>query len=494
MSQENPEFPAIRFTHSDESLSYGQLVSEVERWCGFLKDLRLEAGERVMLILPPGPEFIAATLAVIGAQGIAVPMNGLLTPFEFEQLTRSAKSIGIITTNKIASSYHASLLGAINMRFVATVDGPFELDHGRSGLKFAAFNSSTQKRVELSEPKVDDTVTCHYTYKGIGYPLGVEHSYGAYNQLLKDTAIGLQAKDGGLHLLGLPLYPVYGLSICVFLPLSLGCTLMLGGKEARVDLIKTLARHKVDIACVVPEILGQMALTVMNQGAELTKLLRHQPLLVSGGSFLSPVLGDMIKGNLDVKLVQGYGTTETLPCLLETGGSLRSGSIGRPLGANQVKIMNGQGQALSPGRIGEVWVKGPYNCKAFVDKPRESVQFFHEGWFRSGDLGSLDEEGNVYFEGRRQNFVKVQSQMVDLTELENVALRHPAIARAKTLVEVDDQFQTRLTLFVVVKRIGAIDEKAIQKFLRAHLSPHKVPKKINIYRSNRSTESGWQAV
>ena len=494
MSQENPDFPAIRFTNSEEAISYSQLAAELERWCGFMKDLNLETGERVLVILPPGPEFIAATIAIIGAQGIVVPMNGFLTPFEFEQLTRSAKSVGIITTKKIASSYHASLLGANNMRFVATIDGPFELDHGRSGLKFAAFDRSTQRRVELTEPKGETVVTCHYTYKGLGYPLGVEHSYEAYNQLIKDGSVAYQAKEGTLHLLGLPLYPVYGLSICVFFPLSLGCTLMLGGKESRVNLIKTLAEHKVDVACVVPELLAQMAYTVMTQGTAVTKLLRHQPLLVSGGSFLSPVLGDMIKSNIDVKLIQGYGTTETLPCMVDTGDSLRSGSIGKPLGETMVKIMNTQGQALSPGRIGEIWVKGPYNCHAFVDKPRESGQFFHEDWFRTGDLGSLDEEGNVYFEGRRQNFVKVQSQMVDLTELENVALRHPSIAKAKTLVEIDDQFQTRLTLFVVVKRLGAIDEKAIQKFLRAHLSPHKVPKKINIYKSNRSIDAGWQAV
>lgn len=479
---------AITDCSGQTKISYRDLQSEMESWCTQLKGLGLEAGERVMIVLPSSVDFVCATLGTIGAGGVVVPMNSLLTGFEFEQIAQASGAVGIVTTGKIAESFYASLLSTKDMRFVVTVDGPIKSHEMRSGLKIAFFNKEKSVGPPLVEPAPQQTITCHYTYKGLGYPVGVEHTYGAYSELAQDAAKAVNLKEGGIHFVGLPVYPVYGLALCFFLPLAHGCTLLLGDKASRGNLIQTLADHHVDVACVVPEILSYLAFLLQSKGISFAKVLKHRPLLISGGSYLYPALQEMITNSIAVDLMQGYGTTETLPCIFDFDGGGKRGTLGKPMGATQVKILNSCGHELSPGQVGEIWIKGPYNCTSFDKLPRESRLFFRGDWFRTGDLGYTDPGGHIYFSGRQESFSKVQSQMVDLLELEAVACRHPAIARAKTMINLDERMQTNLTLDVVAKRGKSVSEDNLIRFCRLHLSPHKVPKSVRFFRSNRSEQ------
>lgn len=487
IGKENPDFPAMRFCNSDRSISYKQLNEEMERWCGFIRDQRILPGERVLVVLPPSPEFIASVLGLFGAGVIVIPVNHLLTSYELEQFAAVSQAVAVITTREIAMSRQTSLPGFSRLRLVVSTDMKIEVDNPPNDLHFAVYDPKSARRQELNEPHPDQNITCHYTYKGLGYPLGVLHDYKSYSRLIEDVSACVSIRHEMVHFLGLPIYPVYGLALCVFTPLYYSGTLLFAAKENRNNLIETIAEYKIDFACVVPEVLALVARGLKTKGMEWNRLLKHRPFLTSGGSYLAQPLSAAISKYLPVHLMQGYGTTETLPCIFDTSGGSKAGTIGLPVGATQVKILNALGQEIGPNRIGEICISGPYSCAYFDARPRETTRFFHERWFRTGDLGYKDNEGYVFFEGQRQSFSKVMSQMVDLIEVENVALQHPGVARAKALVEIDDNLQSSVRLDLVGKRRGNLQESEIQRFMRAYLSPHKVPRKISIYRSNRST-------
>jgi acyl-CoA synthetase (AMP-forming)/AMP-acid ligase II len=116
-----------------------------------------------------------------------------------------------------------------------------------------------------------------------------------------------------------------------------------------------------------------------------------------------------------------------------------------------------------------------------VNRPRETARFLRGDRFHTGDLGALDDAGFLRFEGRALAFTKCASQMVDLVEIENVLRRHPRVADARVSVQIDRRIGERLSAAVVVKRGASIEPREISAFVRAHLSPHKVPREVTFY-------------
>jgi long-chain acyl-CoA synthetase len=325
----------------------------------------------------------------------------------------------------------------------------------------------------LTAPSGDPIVSCHFTYKGLGYPLGVLHAYSSYGACLRGCAERYAASAGGTHLVGLPMHPVYSLIGAVLMPLTLGAKLLVVRNIGARDVSELLAEHDVRFACLVPLLLRGM----IARGGGTRPNLRSDLEVITGGSHLSPELATAVAERLGVEPLQGYGLTETLPVTSSVRGDNRAGSLGKPVREDvKVTIVDSRGREVPRGRVGEIAVAGPSLMRGFANRPRETARFLRDGRFHTGDVGHMDRDGFLHFDGRALPFTKCAAQMVDLREIEMVLLRHPKVADARATVSDE-----RVSVSVILNKHAVMTPADVIAHAAQHLSKHKLPRRVKLY-------------
>ena len=336
-------------------------------------------------------------------------------------------------------------------------------------------------RSPLAEPAREAVVGCHFTYKGLGYPLGALHRYGSFCYGADALAAAFPPVGDDANLVVLPFHQVYGLVSSVVAPLSRGCPLVLPARFSPRRLLDLVARERIRYACLVPALLPFLVRAAREEGAPR---VREDLCLLSGGSLLDAELAEEVADALGVEPYQGYGLTETLPVVACRPGLTARGALGAPLGPEvEVEVRDADGAPQPAGVAGELHVRGPTVMAGYRRLPRETARFLRDGWVRTGDLGSRGEDGLLRFLGRREPFAKISGQMVDLVEVEDALRRHRAVADVCAFAGDGRGGQDELCAAVTL--VGKSDVRLGELFAlaRERLSPHKVPKRIKIYRT-----------
>jgi acyl-CoA synthetase (AMP-forming)/AMP-acid ligase II len=484
-SERNPDKSCLKILENDQILTYIETRTRTERWRTQLLNLGVRQGDRILVLHLPSEDFICAFLAAVSLGALTVMVNPSLTQFEMEQLMPTANPVGIITSANLAKTHSMSIFSQRSVRFIMTTDREISGIDLADGVERKCFDPQLTPTSKLCEPNNFAPVTCHFTYKGLGYPLAVEHLYHDYTAALPLWESVVGSGDSITQYVGLPIYPVYGLYSSVIAPLAFGCTIVLGDNRSRINLGETLIHHKINAACVVPDLLLHLIQRQKKLGTAIKGLLSPDFSLILGGSQLRKALADEAEEILGITPLEGYGATEALPCLVNSRNHHVPGSLGKAVKGLEISVIDAFGRNLPPNKIGEILLKGPTIAKGYASHPRETAQFFTDGYFRTGDLGWQDNQGNLFFYGRRFPFSKIGSQMVDLLEIELVARRHPSVERARAAVETDQYGATLLKIDVQTRQHSTITPKELTNFCRAHLSPHKVPRGVRIFHNER---------
>lgn len=478
-ARSHPEAIAIQSLDEGQSCTYDALHTMAQQRCGTLRSLPHAPGQRVLLCLPSGTELVAHYLAIVGAGLVPVLVNDKLTPAEFRELALASGPSMVVTTTALSVRHQSTWAQIGGLSALITVDeGPCaELPEGTRHVRLPA---QVQAPEPLRLPHPDDVVTIQFTYKGLGEPLGVAHRYGALSLsaagLLKSMRpMGL----GTVHLVGLPLYAVYGLVVLMVMPLSIGSTMLITSTLSRRDIAEVLAQHQVAFACLVPELVRMLNHQLGERATRGEPAPRLHPalMLYCGGSRLAPDAADELARKLPgYQVLQGYGMTECLPVILQSYvGPCRPNTLGMAIPGVRLRVVDIDGQDVPDGSLGELWISGPTVSAGYFNHQEATRQFFVDGWVKSGDLVIRDEAGHIHFLGMRLRITKVRSQMVDLAEVEQVARDWPGVRAARVHAERDALGQTNLSLSVVCE---APDQEALLKHLGDRLSAHKLPRQI----------------
>ena len=477
-----PEASALRVAGSETPLlTYAELVAQVERLSATLGEAGLEQGELAALLLPSGPELLIAFLAVLSRGALALPLEEELTRSELSaRLEVAEPALAIGRADLLARE---ALLGLPSLR-AAVLLGEEEPDD--LGLPT---HRPGEARATLSEPADEAEVSCHFTYKGLGYPLGAVHRY-------RDYALAIDALDeafpfgaGDRALAALPLQPIYGLITSGLGPLTVGGELVFLGDASPRRLPALLAEEQIRLAALVPPLVRVLTGAARRAGDALAQL--HPGLiLTSGGSYLPPEAAQALSEATQRPVLQGYGSTEALTVTSNTPAHAVPGSLGRPLGPVEVEVRDASGAPTAPGVAGEVFVRGPQVMSGYLRRPRETARFLRDGWLRPGDLGWLDAEGALHFAGRREAFTKVNARMVDLLEVEQALSAHPAVTRACATTRSGRKGERELRVAVTLTGNASVRLGELISLAKERLAPHKVPKRIKVY---RAVYQGFQA-
>jgi len=453
-----------------QRVTYAELDEFVTRTAGYLQSLGLRRGDRAALQLSKSLEFILLHLATVRLGAITLPLNLAYPPDELKYFLEDsgAKLFFALESFKEKMQTVLSELPELQECIFLNPSNPEE------------FQSLTAKyRSPISNPLVslDDTAVIIYTSGTTGRPKGAEITHGNLISNLEalHTAWGWRPDDVLLHVL--PIFHVHGLFVALHGALYAGATTWLMREFDAKRTLQLLTGGQCSVFMAIPTI-HQRLLDV----PDATRFdLSHVRLITSGSDRLPDEVFTGFQRSFGYTLLERYGMTETgMNCSNPLHGERRLGSVGLPLTGVEVRVVNQENnQPLPNGEIGEVQLRGPNIFKGYWKQPEKTAESFTvDGWFHTGDLGSLEPDGYLTLCGRSKDLIISGGLNIYPPEVERVLAEHPSVAACAVIGCPDREWGERVTAVVVLNRGESVSGQDLIAVCRERLAPYKSPKSI----------------
>jgi long-chain acyl-CoA synthetase len=341
----------------------------------------------------------------------------------------------------------------------------------------------------LPELQTDDDALILYTSGTTGEPKGVVLSYSnlaQYPRVMREMDITDTSTIRGCVL---PMSHIVGPIVCNEVA-DKGFTLVIFDQINPVTLLEGIQKHRVTVFESVP-IVFQLLLGVRDLARYDTSSVKIAAMM--GTSIPLPLLRGFHSAQPHIKVIQGYGLTETSPMITlvePEKAEAKMGSIGRAVPGVEVKIVDETGKELPIGEPGEIITRGAHVMKGYFRKPEATAARIRNGWFYTGDVGKAEKDGYYYHLGRRDDMIITGGLNVYPAEVENLIYTYPGVQET-VVFSIPDPKRGHVIGAALVPRPGEnIMEKELLTFLRGNLANFKVPQKIVIRESLPRTSSG----
>ncbi|MEA9986337.1 MULTISPECIES: long-chain-fatty-acid--CoA ligase [Subtercola] len=495
--------PKVALEFFGAETTYRELGEQIERAAEGLRKLGVEHGDRVALVLPNCPQHIVAFYAVLRLGAIVIEHNPLYTPRELRHQFEDHGAAVVIAWDKVCDTVQ-KMPADLAVKHLISVDLTEAMPlHTRLALRLpvkkardarAALHAPVRgtipwhtllenRRIKQSRPRpaVSDIALLQYTSGTTGTPKGAMLTHlNLHVNALQGRAWLPQLTEGTEVVYGvLPMFHAYGLTLCLTFSMSAGARLVLLPRFD-VDLVLQAAKkHPPTFLPAVPPIYQRLAAGAHERGVDLSGIR----FAISGAMNL-PVatveLWESVTGGL---LVEGYGLTETSPVALANpvGPSRRPGTIGVPFPNTEIRIVDPENTSndRAVGEAGELLIRGPQVFAGYWQKPDQSREVLIEGgWFRTGDIVSIDADGFVSVVDRIKELIITGGFNVSPSEVEDAVRQHRSVKDVAVVGLPGSGGGEDVVAAVVLNPGASLDEKAIRDFSREHLTAYKVPKRV----------------
>jgi fatty-acyl-CoA synthase len=480
----------------ERRLSYQQIDAQANALAASLHELGIEAGDRIALTLPNWAEFVVATFAAARLGAVIVPLNPRFTPPELQYMLRHSESVAVVTAeNWDGVDYLArfeQFLGILpDLQYVISVGEEDLWYDDRIHQYEDLLSSGAGREYPQWEGGAEETFAILYTSGTMGKPKGVTltHANLMSNAALGAEALGLVQDDVvfGVN----TLFNAFGIGTGVLGTMAAGATLVLQEGMDAGSMLETIERERVTVFHGVPTSFV-LCLTHPDRGERNLGTLRTG---IVAGAPASEELVQRIQREMVPGIRVGYGLTETGNLVAVNTGqdpaSKQITTVGRPLPGVEVRVLDVDGSVLPEESVGELAVRGPGVMSGYYRQPGETAQVFTgEGFFLTGDLGMLDEEGFLHILGRRKEMIIRGGFNVYPREVEDRLHAHPAVLDV-ALVGLPDEILGEVACACIVPVEGAIvTGEEIRDFCREVLADYKVPDLVRFLDEFPLTGSG----
>ncbi|MBP7734666.1 MAG: acyl--CoA ligase [Spirochaetes bacterium] len=429
-------------------VSAGELKSRIVSMKEFLKGSGIIRGFIAAIFLENSVDFVALFLALIEIGAKLVPVNLAFRTIELDELMANADPHAIIAEAKhlpIVESYCAGRI------VIQRKNGILKQIHG---------GDSSQ---QFEPADIDESIaTINYTYRGFGYPLGALVPHSQYVEGAAALVEGLRPAAGNRMLVVLPFSYIFPLVGCLCVPLLNRITAVISGTVNPLHLFKIVRQFDISIITAVPEVY-ELMYRLKDGSIHLPSL----EVFVSGGSVMAGELFEQVREAFNVEYLHGYGLTEFTPVSRNIRGQGRPGTIGPVCRGLECRID-------SPGTdgAGEILIRTPHMAKGYFRRPAETTDAFSDGWFRTGDIGKM-EEGHLVFIREQKGTRKYKGNMVDLEEIRRALLMNPKVREAEVAC-----IDNILSAGIEIDSGNDFDEniQMIKKNLEGIIARYKIPK------------------
>ena len=475
-------------------LTYAELDAESTRAAAALASLGIAPGDRVVLSCPNVPWFPIAYFGILKAGAAVVPLNVLLKPREIAYHLRDSGAKAMLAFEgtpelPIAEMARAACTEAGVEHLVAMPARQRTLPHlaGASDMRFDPPTTSAA-----------DTAVILYTSGTTGHPKGAELSHAnmvsnaiACHDMFKpaftspphaDEDAG--ASGGGTHqdvtLITLPLFHATGQTTQMNAGLYGGFRLVLLPRFDAAVVLDAFAREQVGLWVGVPTMYWALLQHARAHDVRASDAARSLRLCASGGAAMRLEVLREFERTFGVRVLEGYGLSETSPVVAfnQLQRPSKPGTVGLPVFGVEVRCVDDEDRPVSPGARGEVVVRGPNVMKGYLNDPQLSSEALRGGWFHTGDIGELDEDGYLSIVDRKKDLIIRGGANVYPRELEEVLMTHPAVALCAVVGVPDERLGEEVKAFVVKRSGSAVAEADLIAWCRQEMAAYKYPRHI----------------
>jgi long-chain acyl-CoA synthetase len=460
--------------------TYAELNAAANRIARKLTSLGLSAGDRVALTAPNGAAFTAAHFGIIKAGLVTVPLNILLTEREIAyHLDDSGAQAYICHADTpelpLARTGSAAFDRARDCGHFVPLDADGS-PGGDAGSRPAEPDFSTRQTSET------DTAVVFYTSGTTGQPKGAEltHSNLVQNALLYGRMFEISPQD--VCLVGVPLPHVGGLSLVLHTAVAAGASLVLAPRYRPAHALELMRGERVTVFHGVPT-MYQTLLEATQSSPEHARyadeVAASLRLALVGGAPPAPKLIEEFEQRFRVRLMDGYGLSETTPVVAINRPGLppRAGSVGTAIWGVEISIRPDGGGAAGAGTPGEVLVRGHNVMKGYLGRPDATrAAIDPDGWFHTGDIGQLDADGYLTILGRQKDVIIRGGFNVYPREIEEVLLTHPGIVAAAVVGVPHRTHGEEIQAFVVPAPGAALTDQELIDWCRTTMAAYKYPR------------------
>jgi len=512
------EFPSLRefleqsfekyrslpaFTNMGHSITFGEL-DQCSRYLGawLQKNAGLSKGDRVAVMMPNIIQYAVAVAAILRAGLTVTNVNPLYTPRELEHQLKDSGAKAIIIVENFAGTLAKVRNNTAIKTVVVTAIGDMLPAPKRHLVNFVI------RRVKKMVPEwnIPDAVPFHKALKegkwqtmdrpalghedvaflqytggttGVAKGAVLIHRNIIANVLQARAWLSATVTEGqSVVITPLPLYHIFSLTANFFTFTFMGGNnILITNPRDMPGFIKELKKQKFTFITGVNTLFNGLLNTPGFDEVDFSQLRAT----LGGGMAVQRAVAERWQQVTGKPLIEAYGLTETSPaaCINPMTNTEFNGSIGLPISSTEVSIRDEAGQDLGIGAVGEICIRGPQVMAGYWNRPDETDKVMLEGgWFRSGDMGRMDDKGYVFIEDRKKDMILVSGFNVYPNEVEGVAVMHPAVLEVAAVGIPDEKSGELVKLFVVCKPGESVTEKELIAFCRESLTGYKVPRRV----------------
>jgi len=460
-----------------QRVTYGELDETSNRAANALIGLGLKKGDHVAILMSHRPEWVVNYFGVVKAGGVAVLLGSMLKAPEFASLLRDSDARVLITEKSFSQMLSSFLPDIPLLKHVIEFDGD-------SYNSMVANSPSTSPLIDIKD---EDEVSIIYTSGVLGKQKGVVHTHASLMGPLNIISAGLGRVREDVVIDTVPFFYLFGLGEVLFVSIMKGSTLIIIPHFTPRVVLESIEKERGSVIYGVPAIHNSLAMLkdeVINN-YDLSSLR----VASSAGAKSSPLLMKMLEDKFKLTFCEAYGLSELFVVSISTVDNHKLGTVGKPI--CDIKIVDDSGREVPQGEPGEAVFSVPWAMKEYYKAPDLTPQVLKDGWFYTGDLVKMGEDGYLEYVEKKSFIIVTQSGLkISPWEVEDVLLRHPGVAEAAYVGVNDGRGGQVPTAFMVTKEGQGATADEIVSFCRQNLADFKLPKKIEFVDSIPKTGSG----
>ena len=496
---------SVAYSFMGKDVTFAQTDSLSQAFAAYLQGLGLAKGDRVAIMMPNVPQYPVTVAAILRAGFVVVNVNPLYTPRELEHQLKDSGAKAIVIIENFANTLEQCIantpikhvvlaamgdqLGMLKgalvnyvVRNVKKMVPNFNLPGAvRFNNAVAQGTRGTLKRPDL---KPDDVAVLQYTGGTTGVSKGAVllHRNVIANVLQSEAwngpaMAGMAPGVQPTSVCALPLYHIFAFTVNMMLGMRTGGkNILIPNPRDLPAVLKELAKHKVHSFPAVNTLFNGLA----NHPDFNTVDWSHLKISLGGGMAVTSAVAKLWLEKTGCPICEGYGLSETSPSAScnPTNSKVFTGTIGVPLPSTWFKLLDDDGNEVPPGQPGEIAIKGPQVMAGYWQRPDETAKVMTpDGYFKSGDIGTVDERGFFKIVDRKKDMILVSGFNVYPNEVEEVVGGMTGVMECACVGVVDDKSGEAVKL-VIVKKNPDLTEVQVREFCKTNLTGYKQPKVV----------------
>ncbi|HKJ11434.1 MAG TPA: long-chain fatty acid--CoA ligase [Ornithinimicrobium sp.] len=461
----DPDQPAVVL--DEHTVTYADLARSAAQMATWLTEAGVGEGDRVALMLPNLPAFPVIYYGALRCGAVVVPMNPLFKRREIEHYL---------------SDSGARLIFAMpgeEVQAAAEATGATVVPVGPKGL--GALLAEVTEQGEIVAREDDDSAVILYTSGTTGRPKGAALTHRNLDSNQRTTVETLLHLDSQDVVMGcLPLFHVFGMTCGMNAAVATGATLTLVPRFDPATALQVIERDRVTVFEGVPTMYGAM-LTAARRAESLPDLSSLRTA-VSGGSSMPVEVLRTFEETFSCVILEGYGLSETSPVASfnHPDAERKAGSIGTPIRGVEMMLVSSDGTPTAEGEIGEIAIRGENIMAGYWNNSQATGEAIVDGWFRSGDLATRDEEGYYTIVDRKKDMIIRGGLNIYPREVEEVLYEHEAVAEAAVVGVPHRQYGEEVAAYVVLHEGATATEDELRQHVKAQVAAYKYPREVHL--------------